>query len=61
MRIRQGGHNFCKIAILGLHDTREQFEMIDHLVAEIEEDRSVEQVLFYLGPSDKMEVDKRKF
>ena len=47
-------HNFCKIAILGLHDTREQFEMIDHLVAEIEEiDRRTGLIL--LGPTDKME------
>ena len=47
-------HKFCKIAILGLHDTREQFEMMDHLVAEIKEiDRRTGLIL--LGPTDKME------
>jgi DNA-binding NarL/FixJ family response regulator len=47
-------HNYCKVAILGLHDNREQFEMIEHLTAEIKKiDPSTGLIL--LGPPDKME------
>ena len=51
-------HNFCKIAILGLHDTKEQFEMIDQLTLEI---KSIdpETGLILLGPPDKMEMIRK--
>jgi DNA-binding NarL/FixJ family response regulator len=51
-------HNFCKVAILGLQDTKENFELIDHLTAEIKKtDRSTGIIL--LGPPDKMEEIKK--
>ena len=50
--------NFCKVGILGLHDTKEQFEMIDQLTVEIKKiDPGTGLIL--LGPSDKMEVIKK--
>ena len=51
-------HNFCKIAILGLHDTAEQFEMIEHLTLDI---KRIDQRtgLILLGPQDKMEAIKK--
>jgi DNA-binding NarL/FixJ family response regulator len=51
-------HNFCKVAILGLHDTQEQFEMIDHLTRKIKEIDS-NTGLILLGPPDKMEAIKK--
>jgi DNA-binding NarL/FixJ family response regulator len=50
--------NFCKVAILGLHDTKEQFEMIDQLNGGDKENRS-KTGLILLGPSDKMETIKK--
>jgi DNA-binding NarL/FixJ family response regulator len=49
---------FCKVAILGLHDTKEQFEMVDHLTMEI---KRIDPCtgLILLGPPDKMEVIKK--
>lgn len=51
-------HNFCKVAILGLHETREQFEMIDNLTMEI---KKIDQRtgLILLGPAEKMEEIKK--
>ena len=51
-------HNFCKVAILGLHDTKEQFEMIDQLTMEI---KKIDRItgLILLGPPDKMEEIKK--
>lgn len=44
---------FCKVAILGVHDTKEQYEMIDQLTTEIKRiDYKTGVVL--LGPPDKM-------
>ncbi len=51
-------HNFCKIAILGLHDTKEQFEMIDQLTMEIKK-IDPRTGLILLGPPDKMEAIKK--
>jgi hypothetical protein len=49
---------FCKVAILGLHDTKEQFEMVDHLTMEIKRiDPATGLIL--LGPPEKMEVIKK--
>ena len=51
-------HTYCKVAILGLHDTREQIEMIDQLTMEIKRiDHKTGLIL--LGPPDKMEVIKK--
>lgn len=47
-------HNFCKVVIIGMHDTKEQYEMIDHLTMEIKRiDYRIGLIL--LGPADKME------
>ena len=50
--------NFCKVAILGLHDTKEQFEMIDQLTMDI---KKIDQRtgLILLGPPDKIEEIKK--
>jgi DNA-binding NarL/FixJ family response regulator len=51
-------HKYCKVAILALHDTKEQFEMIDHLTMEILRiDPSTGLIL--LCPSDKLELIKK--
>jgi hypothetical protein len=51
-------NDFCKIAILGLHDTNEQFEMINQLTLDIERiDPTTGLIL--LGPPDKMETIKK--
>jgi hypothetical protein len=51
-------HNYCKVAILAVHDTKEQFEMIDHLTMEIKRiDRATGLIL--LCPSDKVELIKK--
>jgi DNA-binding NarL/FixJ family response regulator len=51
-------HKYCKVAILGLHDTQDQFEMIDHLTKEIKEIDS-HTGLILLGPPEKMEAIKK--
>jgi DNA-binding NarL/FixJ family response regulator len=51
-------HNFCKVAILGAHDTKEQFEMIDQLTMEIKR-IDPRTGLILLGPADKMEEIKK--
>jgi DNA-binding NarL/FixJ family response regulator len=55
---REREHNFCKIAILGLHDSKEQFEMIDRMTMEIKKiDHRTGLIL--VGPTDKMEEIKK--
>jgi DNA-binding NarL/FixJ family response regulator len=51
-------HNFCKVAILGVHDTKDQIEMIDKLSMEI---KSIDQGtgLILLGPPDRIDDIKR--
>ena len=51
-------HTFCKVAILGMHDTREQLEMIDQLSVEI---RKIDPKtgIILLIPVDKMEEVKK--
>jgi hypothetical protein len=58
-RIEQDKENKgCRIAILGLHDTPEQFEFIDHLTRDIKKiNHSIGLIL--LGPQDRIE-DIRK-
>jgi len=51
-------HNYCKVAILGLHETMEQIEMIDKMTMEIKKiDPSMGLIL--IGPPDKMDVIKK--
>jgi hypothetical protein len=51
-------NNFCKVAILGLHDTKEQFEMIDRLTMDVKRiDPSTGLILFC--PVDKLEEIKK--
>lgn len=48
-------NKYCKVAILGLHDTKEQLDMIDQLTKEIKRiDRNTGLIL--LGPPDRMET-----
>jgi DNA-binding NarL/FixJ family response regulator len=60
--IKRIGHereqNYCKVAILGLHETMEQFEMIDKLTMEIKR-IDPQTGLILLGPPDKMELIKK--
>jgi hypothetical protein len=51
-------NNFCKIAILGLHDNKEQITMIDRMTVEIKKiDPGTGLIL--IGPQDKMEEIKK--
>lgn len=51
-------HNFCKVAILGVHDSRENIEMIDHLILEIKKiDQSTGIII--LSPADKIDEVKK--
>lgn len=51
-------HNFCKVAILGVHDSKENLEMIDHLIADIKKiDQSTGIII--LSPADKMDEVKK--
>ncbi|TAL64007.1 MAG: hypothetical protein EPN88_11595 [Bacteroidetes bacterium] len=50
--------NFCKVAIIGMHETKEQFEIIDKLTLEIKKiDHRTGLIL--LGPADKMDEIKK--
>jgi len=51
-------HNFCKVAILGVHENKEQFEMIDQLALATKK-IDTQTGLIILGPSDKMEEIKK--
>jgi DNA-binding NarL/FixJ family response regulator len=51
-------HGYCKVAILGLHDTIEQFEMIDQLTMEVKK-TNPSTGLILVGPPDKMELIKK--
>ena len=52
--IEEKASNRCKVSILGVQDTKENFEIIDHLTIDIKEiDRRTGIIL--LGPPDKMD------
>jgi hypothetical protein len=51
-------HNFCKVAILGAHESKEQFEMIDQLTMDIKK-IDFRTGLILLGPPDKIEEIKK--
>lgn len=50
-------HNFCKVAILGVHETKDHFEVIDRLSAEV---KKIDPLtgLILLCPPDKLEEVK---
>jgi len=51
-------HNFCKVALIGLHESKENFEMADHLIFDIKKiDRSTGIIL--LAPPEKIEELKK--
>jgi hypothetical protein len=51
-------HNYCKVAILAVHDSKEQLEMVGQLTMDI---KQIDQRtgLLLLGPADKMEEIKK--
>lgn len=51
-------HKFCKVAILGLHDTKENYEMIENLTLEVKR-IDPRTGLILLGPVEKMEEIKK--
>ena len=56
--IKEKAHNFCKVAILGLQDTKENFEIIENLTFRIKKiDMSTGIIL--VGPPDKMDEIKK--
>jgi hypothetical protein len=55
---KSGEHNYCKIAILGLHDSREQLEMIEKLTLDIKKIDGCTGLIL-LGPPDKMDEIKK--
>lgn len=55
---KESEHNFCKVAILGVHDSKENLEMIDHLIIEI---KKIDQTtgIIILSPPDKIDEVKK--
>ncbi len=51
-------NNYCKIAILGLHDNREQYEMFDHLVFEIKNIDPLTGIILICPPDRIEEISK---
>jgi len=52
------GYYFCKIAILGLHEDKEQYSLIEELTSEIKKtDKDTRLIL--IGPPDRMEEIKK--
>jgi uncharacterized membrane protein len=51
-------NKFCKIAIMGLHDSPEQLEMISHLTMEV---KKIDQGtgLILIGPADRMDLIRK--
>jgi len=50
--------NFCKVAILGLHDSRENYEMAEHLINHIKKE-DISTGIILLAPPDKIEDVKK--
>jgi len=51
-------HGFCKVAILGLQDTKENYEVINHLTLEIKK-IDISTGIILLGPADKLDEIKK--
>jgi DNA-binding NarL/FixJ family response regulator len=56
--VEEKEHNFCKVAILGMHDTKENFEIIDHMTLEIKNIDSRTGIIL-LAPADKIDGVKK--
>jgi DNA-binding NarL/FixJ family response regulator len=50
--------NFCKVAILGLHDSRENFELAEHLINHIKK-ADISTGIILLAPPDRIEDVKK--
>lgn len=50
--------NFCKVAILGLHDSKENFEMAEHLINHIKK-ADISTGIILLAPPDKIDEVKK--
>jgi DNA-binding NarL/FixJ family response regulator len=56
--MKEKEHKFCKVAILGLHDSAEQIDMIGRLTMEVKKiDPNTGLIL--LGPPDKMDTIRK--
>jgi DNA-binding NarL/FixJ family response regulator len=51
-------HNFCKVAIMGLHDSKENSEVIEHLIIEIKKIDSSTGIIV-LAPPEKIDEVKK--
>jgi hypothetical protein len=58
--VHEKEHNFCKVAILGIHDTNEQLEMVEDLTKAILKIDS-QTGLILLGPPEKIDVIRKNF
>jgi len=56
--MREKEYNFCKVAILGVHDSKENIEMIDHLIIEIKRIDPGTGIII-LSPADKIDEVKK--
>jgi DNA-binding NarL/FixJ family response regulator len=50
--------NFCKVAILGLHDSKENFEMAEHLINHIKK-ADISTGIILLAPPDRIDDVKK--
>jgi hypothetical protein len=55
---KERGRHFCKIAIIGVHENREQIEMAESLSAEVRKKDSLVGLIL-IGPSEKMDEIKK--
>lgn len=55
---QESDHHLCKVAIIGLNDTKENFEMADHLVAEIKK-MDISTGVLILVPPEKLEEARK--
>jgi DNA-binding NarL/FixJ family response regulator len=55
---REKDHNFCKVAMIGLHESKENFEMADHLIPDIKK-IDISTGIILLAPPDKIEELKK--
>jgi DNA-binding NarL/FixJ family response regulator len=50
--------SYCKVAIIGLHDTRENFELAEHLITDLKK-ADISTGIILLAPPDKIEEVKK--
>jgi DNA-binding NarL/FixJ family response regulator len=56
--VKEKEHNFCKVAIMGLHDSKENFEVIEHLIVEIKK-IDISTGIIVLAPPEKIDEVKK--